>query len=50
MKKLAILAAIVPGAALAHDGAHLHPHGYEGFALGALAVLALGALYLWARR
>lgn len=36
MKHLAALAIILtPGLALAHEGAHLHPHGIE-FGLGAL--------------
>ncbi|MDJ1007229.1 MAG: hypothetical protein QNJ13_05330 [Paracoccaceae bacterium] len=39
---------LTPGAALAHEGAHLHPHGIE-FGLGALVASfvvggALGAL------
>ena len=30
MKKLSALAALLPATpALAHGGAHLHPHGYE---------------------
>ncbi|MGB0498396.1 MAG: hypothetical protein ACPGID_08655 [Rubricella sp.] len=45
MKRLTItgLVAALPGVALAHEGAHLHPHGAE-FGIGAmLLALLVGA-------
>jgi len=43
MKPLATLAFVLaPGLALAHEGAHMHPHGIE-FGIGALlASFAMG--------
>ena len=45
--------ALLPGAALAHGGAHAHPHGSEGawlvLAFVAVAIVA-GILADWARR
>ncbi len=38
--------------ALAHDGAHLHPHGLEagwGLLAAALALAALGGFSVWRR-
>ena len=47
MKRLAGPAALLAAApALAHDGAHLHPHGYESaiaLSLMAVALVALAA-------
>lgn len=51
MKRLLLLIpfALMASPALAHSGAHLHPHGYEVFvALGALAAVA-AALYFKTR-
>ena len=48
MRRLALLPALVlPGAALAHEGAHahMHPHGMESAATGAtLVLLAIAGL------
>lgn len=38
-----VAAALVTTPALAHGGAHLHPHGYETYiAFGAIAAFVLG--------
>ncbi|WP_238365547.1 hypothetical protein [Mesobacterium pallidum] len=46
MRRLALLPALVlPGAAFAHEGAHMHPHGAESAATGAtLLLLAVAGL------
>ena len=47
MRRLALLPALVPGAAFAHEGAHahMHPHGMENAATGAtLVLLAIAGL------
>ncbi|MBC7155766.1 MAG: hypothetical protein H5U19_14415 [Rhodobacteraceae bacterium] len=41
---------LLPTAALAHDGAHHHPHGVEGLWIGTAAVLAAGAVGYWLAR
>ena len=47
MKQLSVLAALLPAApVLAHDGAHLHPHGYETAIAAALATALIVALVL----
>lgn len=50
MHRLAAVFALIPAAALAHDGppGHLHPHGIEVMILGALALVA-GAVVVWRR-
>ena len=47
---LSALLALVPGTALAHPGAHLHPHGQELVWLAALAATLLIAGVVIARR
>ena len=52
MKKLiTVAAAVLATPALAHDGAHLHPHGTESWLalLPAVALIAT-ALLIWSRR
>ena len=52
MRRLAAVFALIPVAALAHDGppGHLHPHGIEVMILGALALaLVAGAVVVWRR-
>ena len=44
IRALAFLVALSPTAALAHPGAHAHPHGLEALALAAAALLLVGAL------
>ena len=46
----AALLALVPGTALAHPGAHMHPHGQELVWLAALAATVLVAGIAIARR
>lgn len=49
IRPFAVLTMLIPGAALAHDGAaaHLHPHGLaEAWALGLALAGAAGALAL----
>ncbi|NNU80835.1 hypothetical protein HMH01_10335 [Halovulum dunhuangense] len=49
MKRLALLAGLLPGAALAHGGAvaHPHPHGVETLWIAVAAFLA-GGVVAWA--
>ncbi len=47
---LLLPATLLPTAALAHDGAHHHPHGVEGLWIGTAAVLAAGAVGYWLAR
>ena len=47
IRTLAFLVALAPTAALAHPGAHAHPHGLEALAVAAAALLVLGT---WAAR
>ena len=52
MKRFALapLATLMAGPALAHGGAHMHPHGYESI-LAAIAVIGVAAaVVLYARR
>ncbi len=53
MIRVLIPALLVPTSVLAHDGAHLHPHGAES-SVAAMAVLALAAaafaVLVWWRR
>ena len=45
MKKLAPFFALIASPALAHDGAHIHPHGVEALPLiPAVLTIAAGAL------
>ncbi|THH35927.1 hypothetical protein E4Z66_12725 [Aliishimia ponticola] len=41
-----LIAVLAPAAAMAHGGAHLHPHGVEGWVvgLGIVAMIAGGAV------
>ncbi len=48
MRVLVGLAAM-PGAAMAHGGGHVHPHGVDGLVAAIVMVVAIGAL-AWARR
>ena len=53
MKHALALATVTLAAspALAHDGAHVHPHGSEMWiALAFAAALAGGAIYRWGRK
>ena len=46
----AVVALFAGSPVLAHSGAHIHPHGFEGVALGlALIAGAVGAIY-WTTR
>ncbi|MEM1313218.1 MAG: hypothetical protein AAGI51_01595 [Pseudomonadota bacterium] len=51
MIRIALTAALVPGAALAHAGpeGHLHPHGLEVVLLGAAAVAVIWLARRWLR-
>jgi len=48
----ATILSVTAAPALAHDGAHLHPHGLEagwGLLAAALALTALGGFAWWKR-
>ncbi|WP_194269379.1 hypothetical protein [Tritonibacter litoralis] len=49
---LAFATTLTAGPALAHGGAHVHPHGAEVWIAGALAagIVAIAASYLWGRK
>ena len=47
---LVIVLALLPSAALAHDGPHAHPHGTEWFAVAAVLVLLGAGALAWRRR
>jgi hypothetical protein len=48
---LAVAGSLAAVPALAHEGAHMHPHGAEGWlALAAIAVAIAGAAVLWRSR
>lgn len=47
MKRLSIAALILSASpALAHDGMHMHPHGYEALIVSALVALGVAAIGL----
>ncbi|MBT8153200.1 hypothetical protein KMP13_04710 [Epibacterium ulvae] len=55
MKRLnafAFAATLTAGPALAHGGAHIHPHGAETWIAAAIAagIAAIAASYLWGRK
>jgi hypothetical protein len=53
MSRILIPALLAPLPALAHEGAHLHPHGAESpvaaMTVLALAAVAVGAMVWWRR-
>ncbi|MDA7423840.1 hypothetical protein [Thalassococcus lentus] len=52
IKALALLASFAASPAVAHPGAHMHPHSVEGWVvgLGILAMLGAGVVALRARK
>lgn len=48
-RPFAVLAALIPGFAVAHEGAiaHPHPHGIESGWVVAVAVLGAGGAFAW---
>lgn len=49
---LALASTFTAGPALAHGGAHVHPHGAETWIALAIAagIVAIAASYLWGRK